>query len=150
MSGVQTGGEDRLVSLPAQTLARALTRLAEGLSPQQILALSQDIFAGRLAMVSSFGAESAALLHMTAEIDRDMPVLFLETGMLFSATLDYQRDLAARLGLQDVRLIRPDAAALEAEDAQGSLHATDPDACCSLRKTRPLEHALAPFSAWIT
>ncbi|MEM9196687.1 MAG: phosphoadenylyl-sulfate reductase [Pseudomonadota bacterium] len=124
--------------------------MADGLTPQQILSLSHDIFAGRLAMVSSFGAESAALLHMVAEIDRDMPVLFLETGMLFSATLDYQRDLAARLGLRDVRMIRPHDASLQAEDARGTLHSTDPDACCSLRKTRPLHTALSPFSAWIT
>lgn len=106
--------------------------------------------AGSVAMVSSFGADSAVLLHMLSRVAPETPVLMLETGMLFPETVDYQQDLAAHLGLSDVRLIRPDAGEVAREDASGSLHERLPNTCCDLRKTRPLAKALAPFEAWIT
>lgn len=105
---------------------------------------------GRVALVSSFGAESVVLLHMVACIDRTTPVLFLETGMLFAETLEYQRDLVARLGLTGLRHLTPDRTELFTEDHDGLLHLAEPDACCALRKTRPLERALGGFDAWIT
>lgn len=141
---------EKLVRLPAGTVVRALNRLAEWTEPAAILRLAMETFGGRIALVSSFGAESAALLHMVAAIDRRVPVLFLETGMLFAATIAYQQDLAERLGLADVRRIRPDPADLAAADPRGRLHRADPDACCAIRKTRPLRRALAGFEAWIT
>jgi phosphoadenosine phosphosulfate reductase len=107
-------------------------------------------YPGGVALVSSFGADSAVLLHMVAEIDPATPVLFQETGMLFPETLDYQRTLAARLGLSDLRLIRPDPEDLAADDPDGTLHRENTDGCCFLRKTLPLRRALAPFGAWIT
>ncbi len=99
----------------------------------------------RTALVSSFGAESVVLLHLVAQVGPALPVLFLETGMLFPETLDYQVAVAEHLGLTDVRLIGP-----EEGDADGTLHQRDPEACCALRKTRPLERALSGFDAWIT
>jgi phosphoadenylyl-sulfate reductase (thioredoxin) len=105
---------------------------------------------GEIALVSSFGAESVVLLHMLSVMDRRRPVLFLETGMLFPETLAYQREVDGRLGLTDVRLIRPDAGTLAARDPDGTLNARDADACCDIRKVRPLEAAIAPFDAWIT
>ena len=109
-----------------------------------------DADTGAVAMVSSFGAESVVLLHMVAVVDRDTPVLFLDTEMLFDETLTYQRAVAARLGLGDVRVIRASRTKLAAHDPEGMLHRENPDACCNLRKTQPLAHALAPFDAWIT
>ena len=106
--------------------------------------------AGRIALVSSFGADSVVLLHMVAQIDPATPVLFLETGMLFPETLAYQRDVAAHLGLKDLRIVRPDDRDLKRADPDGTLHEADPDLCCDLRKTRPLDRALEPFDAWIT
>lgn len=105
---------------------------------------------GKVTLVSSFGAESVVLLHMLSVMDRNTPVLFLETGMLFPETLTYQQQLAEHLGLTDVRLIRPDAAALFNQDPENDLHQRDPDGCCALRKTAPLDEALKPFDAWIT
>jgi len=105
---------------------------------------------GSVALVSSFGAESVALLHMVSVIDRSTPVIFIDTEMLFPETLDYQRDLSARLGLSDLRVIRPDRDAVFAADPESALHASDPDACCHLRKVAPLARAVAPFDAWIT
>ncbi len=105
---------------------------------------------GRIALVSSFGAESVALLHMLAVIDPDVPVLFIDTQMLFAETLDYQRQVAARLELTDLRIIRAHPVAVAAKDPDGTLHQTDPDACCAMRKTEPLTRALQGFDAWIT
>ena len=109
-----------------------------------------DAQVGRIALVSSFGAESVALLHMVSVLDRSVPVVFLDTQMLFAETLDYQRDLAERLGLSDVRVIQPDRIELFLRDPEGELHLSDPDACCTLRKIEPLDEALKPFDAWIT
>ena len=107
-------------------------------------------FAGRFAVVSSFGADSAMLLALVAEIDPGVPVLFLDTGKHFPETLAYRDDLVARLGLTDIRAIGPDPAQLAARDPLGDLHRYIPDDCCAIRKVAPLRHALAPFAAWAT
>ena len=109
-----------------------------------------DADTGRVALVSAFGAESVVLLHMVSVIDRATPVLFIDTEMLFSETLTYQAEVADMLGLHDVRTVRASRTVLAQGDPDGTLHQTDTDACCGLRKTQPLEHALAPFDAWIT
>lgn len=110
----------------------------------------EDVQFGNIALVSSFGAESVVLLHMVSDIDKALPVIFLDTEMLFPETLTYQRVVAAHLGLTDIRIITPDRNAVLTEDVDGLLHQADTDACCNLRKTRPLEKALSPFSGWIT
>jgi phosphoadenosine phosphosulfate reductase len=110
----------------------------------------KDPQAGKLALVSSFGAESVVLLHMAAVVDRTLPVIFVDTEMLFAETLVYQQDLAERLHLENVQIIRASDATIAAEDADGTLHQRDTDACCSLRKTRPLQKALRGYDGWIT
>ncbi len=107
-------------------------------------------FPGRIALVSSFGAESAALLHLVAEIDPATPVIFLETGKHFAQTISYRKKLADRLGLTDVRDIAPAAEAIAESDPGGDLWKHDADACCTLRKVEPLSGALGEFDAWIT
>jgi phosphoadenosine phosphosulfate reductase len=102
----------------------------------------------KLALVSSFGAESVVLLHLASVINRDVPVLFIDTRMLFTETLVYQLELAERLALRNVQIIRPQDTA--AHDPQGDLHRRDPDACCALRKTEPLDRALMGYDGWIT
>jgi phosphoadenosine phosphosulfate reductase len=107
-------------------------------------------FRGRIALVSSFGAESAVLLHMISRIDPATPVLFLDTGQLFAQTLDYRRALASRLGLTDVRDLRPAFADLSVTDPRGDLWKSDTDSCCHIRKVVPLDVALSGFDASIT
>lgn len=102
----------------------------------------------RLALVSSFGAESVVLLHLAAMVRRDVEVLFIDTEMLFPETLVYQQDIAERLRLKHMRIIRADD--LSRADPGKTLHQRDKDACCALRKTRPLSIALAPYDGWIT
>jgi phosphoadenosine phosphosulfate reductase len=109
-----------------------------------------ESFAGRIAVVSSFGAESAMLLALVAEMDPATPVLFLDTQKHFPETLAYRDALVRRLGLSDVRDIRPDSVELAKNDPDGELHRWIPDDCCAVRKVAPLEHALAGFDAWAT
>ena len=103
----------------------------------------------QLALVSSFGTESAALLKVMADVDPAIPVIFLDTGWLFEETLGYRDTLIATLGLRDVRSIKPLEETLSREDPDRELWFSDPDACCRIRKVEPLARALAPFSAWI-
>ena len=105
---------------------------------------------GRVAMVSSFGADSVALLHMISLVDRNTPVLFIDTQMLFPETMAYQQEVAAKLGLTDLRIIRANPTSLAAQDPDGDLHTRDTDSCCDLRKTVPLNRALGDFDSWIT
>lgn len=111
--------------------------------------LTRGIF-DRIAMVSSFGADSAVLLHLIAQIDRDLPVLFIDTTLLFEETLTYQQTLADHLGLTNVQVIRAYKPTVEAVDPYGALRFSNPDACCDLRKTQPLSDALQGYDAWIT
>ena len=110
----------------------------------------KDADLGRVALVSSFGAESVVLLHLVSVIAPETPVLFIDTRMLFQETLDYQRELAEKLPLCDVRTIRAAQPRLEFEDPDNTLHQFSTDACCNIRKVEPLECALKGFDGWIT
>lgn len=105
---------------------------------------------GQIAIVSSFGAESAALLHLVAAVDKTVPLIFINTQKMFGETLAYRDELAERLGFTDLRVFRPDPYDLAARDQTGLRWSYDPDGCCDIRKVRPLRRALAPFDAWIS
>jgi phosphoadenosine phosphosulfate reductase len=135
---------------PLEARVAELNRMYYGADPVEVLARVLADHPGRAATVSSFGAESVVLLHLLSQVDRAAPVLFLETEMLFPATLTYQREVAERLGLTRVQVIRPDRRAVFARDADGDLHRRDPDLCCALRKTEPLDAALRGYTAWVT
>lgn len=110
----------------------------------------KDAEVGRIALVSSFGAESVVLLHLVSIMDRHLPVLFIDTEMLFAETLAYQLELTDRLRLTNVQTIKARREDIFLRDNESVLHLHDPDACCHLRKVEPLENALAPYDAWIT
>jgi phosphoadenosine phosphosulfate reductase len=137
---------DAAILHSAQTLDHAL----RDASPAQVIETALKVV-GRenLALVSSFGTESAALLKVMADVDPAIPVVFLDTGWLFEETLAYRDTLIATLGLRDVRSIKPLEETLTREDPDRELWFSDPDACCRIRKVEPLARALAPFSAWI-
>lgn len=132
---------------PAEAFARRVAGLNSRAVLQQAIARS---FAGRIALVTSFGAESAVLLHLAAQVDPAVPVIFLDTGKLFGETLRYRDALARRLGLTDLRVVEPEPAALAEADPDGVLWSRDPDRCCNVRKVLPLRRALQGFDAWIT
>lgn len=130
-------------------LVRRLNALYENRDAAAIIAHAvKEAFPGRIAFVSSFGAESAVLLHLMASVDPGVPVVFLDTNKLFGETLRYRTRLQHQFGLEDVRVIGPRKTDLERDDPQGTLSMHDPDACCRLRKTEPLERALKEFDCW--
>ena len=104
----------------------------------------------KLTYVSSFGAESAVMLALIADVDPDLPIVFLETGMHFPQTLDYKEEITERLGLTNVIDVQPNATEQKILDPTNTLWKSHTDACCALRKVRPLEPALKGYSAWIT
>ncbi len=132
------------------TLAARLDAQLRHAHPRTVLEQAIGVVGDKLALVSSFGAEAAVLLHLVSRVKPDMPVLFLDTGMLFGQTLDYRRQLAAKLGLTNVRDLRPAHHDLAISDPEAKLWQTDTDACCEIRKVIPLDKALAEFDGWIT
>ena len=144
---------DRIDTAPRFTAADAhrLNNLFRGRDTQEMLkAVLGEAMLGDVAVVSSFGAESAVLLHLIAQADRNVPVLFLDTGKHFPETLEYRDLLVERLGLTNLQILRPDAEQLAARDDSGLRWSYDPDGCCEIRKVVPLEKALAPLDASIT
>lgn len=131
----------------AQALDAALQGLDAAGAVRRVLA---DIYPGESCVVSSFGAESAVILHLVAQAKPDTPVLFMDSGQLFDETLAYRDALSQRLGLSDVRTLQPNPDHLNADDPDGVLHQTNPDLCCHIRKTLPLISALRPFKVWIS
>ena len=127
--------EDRFVKVKAPSLLR--------------LAI-EDLFPGRIALVSSFGADAVVLLHMVAQIDAKTPVVFVDTGQHFPETLAHRDALVARLGLTNLVVAEPDPEVTAVEDPEKFLFASDPDRCCDIRKVQPLASALDGYDAWIT
>ncbi len=125
-------------------------RWAETPSDRILAEAIELAFKGRIAIVSSFGAEAAVLLHLVAQVDKSTPILFLDTGKHFLETLTYRDILIDRFGFTDARSLEPSAADLAREDPAGDLWSKQPDRCCHLRKVIPLDNALRDFDAWIT
>ena len=136
------------------TLAQRAGELATayaGLHGEALLrAMIEREFPRRIALVSSFGTESAVLLRMAAAVDPALPILFIDTGKMFGETLRYRDELVTLLGFRDVRTVRPAAPRLAERDPDAMLWRTDADACCNTRKVEPLAEALKGFDAWIT
>lgn len=118
--------------------------------PELLRVCVLEEFYGKIALVSSFGAEAAVLLHMVSQIARGIPVIFLDTQKMFGETLRYRDELKERLNLKDLRSVQPDLDRVGALDPKGHLWRDDPDLCCYIRKVEPLDRAIAPFDAWVT
>jgi phosphoadenosine phosphosulfate reductase len=130
--------------------AAALAEQLVEASPREIVEAAVRAMPDRLAVVSSFGTESAVLLKFVAEVDPSLPVLFLDTQWLFKETLAYRDQLVARLGLTDVRTVTPSPSALAMRDPKRDLAFRDRDACCEIRKVTPLANELAAFDGWMS
>ena len=144
---------DRIDTSPHFTEGDAirLNRMFRGQDTREMLtSVFQDNLAGDIAVVSSFGAESAVLLHLVASVNRSVPVLFLDTDKHFPETLAYRDELIAHLGLTDLRILKPEPEVIASKDEAGLRWSWDPDGCCEIRKVKPLAKALADFDASIT
>jgi len=134
----------------SQALATELNRELDSAAAEVVIERALDIFGDRFALVSSFGAESGALLALAADVSKDIPVLFLDTSFHFAQTLQHRDTLIETLGLRRVTSLRAQTADIQAEDPRSDLWKRSTDACCDLRKVRPLDEALLGYDAWGT
>ena len=103
-----------------------------------------------LAMTSSFQTQGMPLLHMVSQSIPNLPILFLDTGYHFPETLLFRDQIVERWEL-NLHIIKPSNRVKD----QGSrshkpLYISDPDACCYVNKTSPLQNTLANLSGWIS
>ena len=134
-----------------QADADALNARFAGIGTLDMLkALFAEGILGNTAVVSSFGTESAVLLHLIALANPATPVIFVDTLKMFPETLEYRDVLLERFGLSDSRTVKPDPAVLAAKDAQELRWSYDPDGCCEIRKVEPLKRAKAGLDSWIS
>ena len=144
---------DRIDLAPAFTQADAdalNARFAGVPIPEMLRTIFAEGLLGRVAVVSSFGTESAVLLHLVAAADPTIPVIFVDTLKMFPETLEYRETLVERLGITNSHVVEPDAAVLEAKDATGLRWSYDPDGCCEIRKVEPLARAKSGLDSWIS
>ncbi len=135
--------------LSAEKIAFENARL-EKLPPEDRLAYAVDLFGDKLMFTSSFGAGSAVLLHLWSRVASHLPVIFLDTGFLFSETLAYKNLLAKRLGL-NVKTVHPEIARDAFLAANGSdVMYTNSDFCCAHNKVAPLAPMLKNADAWVS
>jgi phosphoadenosine phosphosulfate reductase len=134
----------------AKPMLSGLTTFRGRDTVEMLEVLLRENMLGDAAIVSSFGAESSVLLHLISSIDPTVPVLFLETGKHFPETIAYKDELHKRLGLKDLRELKPDADLLAQKDENGLRWSYDPDGCCEIRKVLPLKQTLAGFDAQFT
>ncbi len=99
-------------------------------------------FEGKVALISSFGADAALLLSLVAEVNPATPILFLETGKHFPETLAYVDQLKKQLSLTNIKYLTPDPQMLQRIDEKGDLWQSQPSRCCWLRKVEPLSRAV--------
>jgi phosphoadenosine phosphosulfate reductase len=118
-------------------------------SAQQIIQWAVGELKPHLAVSTSFGAESAVLLHMVTLIQSDIPVLFTNTGFHFPQTLEHRDRLVEKLKL-NLRELKPAMPTEEFLAKNGKLYERNPDACCAFNKIAPFEKALLDYQGWIT
>jgi len=133
-----------------EATANSLNKTHIDSSAEDVMRRALSVFGSSFAVVSSFGAESAALLHVASKVDKSLPILFIDTGKHFAETLAYRDELIDLLGLTNVITIQPEQDDLLGSDKDGSLFARDHDHCCFIRKVIPLDKVVSKYAAWAT
>lgn len=119
-------------------------------SPEEIIRKSRNLFKDKIVYISSFGIESAIILHMISQIDKNFPIALLNTNFLFKQTLDYKNKLIKGFNLKNFVEIFPDNSNLQKDDPNNNLWKSDVEKCCELRKVKPLNKFLKKYNAWIS
>lgn len=103
----------------------------------------------RACLTCSFQAEDVLLTKLALELDRAIPILFLDTGYHFAETYAYRDRIAHEWQLNLINLL-PEKTVAEQEAEHGLLYQSAPDQCCKLRKVEPLFGAVAAYRVWLT
>jgi phosphoadenosine phosphosulfate reductase len=127
-------------------------RLADA-SPERILEWARETFGDRLVLTSSFGAESAVMLHLASQVIPTVPVVFLDTGYLFPETYRFAEELTQRFQL-DVRVYSPKITAARQEALYGKLWEGNEEQQAmyqQLNKVEPMDRAIRELGAkaWV-
>ena len=144
---------DRIDTAPAftQADADALNARFEGVpAPQMLRELLAEESLGRIGVVSSFGTEAIVLLHLVAQANKQVPIIFVDTLKMFEETLSYREQVIDFLGFTNASVVQPDPAALQAKDETGMRWSYDPDGCCEIRKVEPMRRAKQSLNSWIS
>lgn len=133
------------------TTAATLNRQLEHRSADEIVQWATQEFRGQIALTCSFGGPSGmVLLDLALRHDRDIPVLVLDTGLLFPETDALVIAIEQHYGIS-VQRVRPSLTLAQQANLHGAeLYNHNPDQCCKIRKVEPLNQALKPFGAWMT
>jgi phosphoadenosine phosphosulfate reductase len=122
----------------------------EGLAPEERLAFAVDTFGDDLLFTSSFGAQSAVLLHLWSRIAGNRPVVFIDTGFLFPETITYRDVLVERLGLA-LQVVKPDIPNDAFVGRYGhDIQRRDADFCCGVNKVAPIAPLKEKARAWVS
>lgn len=130
-----------------------LNRWLEGRNAHQRLAWAFDTLPGEHVLSSSFGAQSAALLHLATRAQPDLPVVLIDTGYLFPETYRFADELTGKLSL-NLKVYRPQIGIAWMEARHGKLWENGIDGIAEynrLRKVEPMHRALNELGArtWI-
>ena len=117
--------------------------------PAEIIRWAVETFRPDVALTSSFGATSAALLHMAVQVDPKLNIRVVDTGLLFPETLQFKDELTKRLHL-NVTVFRSKLDVEQFKREHANLPIGHPDFCCGDYKVEATERALAGLRCWIT
>lgn len=99
-------------------------------------------------VTSSFGTTSVVILHLISRIKPECPVYFIDTGYHFEETLSYKNRVARLLNLKVIDL-KPDPAKHQKTREQ-QIWGQNPDKCCEINKTEPLETVKSQYNVWMS
>ena len=128
-----------------------LNRQFEGGDPKDLIRWAKGNFGDRLGCLSTMQRAGSAVCHMLGELNLDVPVLFVDTGVLFPESLAHRDLIAGRYGLE-VRVLRP-AETMEQQTARRGVLYLTPEGqaeCCKLRKSDPLLAVAGEYDALIS
>jgi phosphoadenosine phosphosulfate reductase len=120
--------------------------------PEALVRWARRTFGEDIIMTSSFGGESALMLHLVSSILPSIRVVFIDTGYLFPETYRFVETLTRRFSL-DVRVYSPALTAARLEALHGQLWKGDQAALEQygyVTKVEPMQRALAELrpKAW--
>jgi phosphoadenosine phosphosulfate reductase len=121
----------------------------EHLEAPEVLGYAVDRFHPRLTVACSFQKEASVILDLILRIAPDARVFTLDTHVLFPETYDTWKRVEEHYGIK-VDVFSGPSLGRQAAEHGDELWNRDPDACCDLRKVRPLDRALSDVDAWIT
>ena len=131
-----------------RSVAEAARRDLDGAPTIRVLDWAREEFGDKFAVASSM--QDAVLPHLASRVMPGVDVLFLDTGYHFAETIA-TRDRVAQEYDITLRNLTPTQSVAEQDASHGKdLFSRDPDLCCTLRKTHPLDDALDGYEAWAT